>query len=268
MSVWVRLPSYKFRIRRCSEISAPNAFNNALGKGRTSRKNCTYFYPSAPQRTQHHPRRFSNHPKAMASDPSNATVTCPRDGSRWYACDSGSRFVGCCKLDPCKHGCDKNYIGAASFSASSFEQIPEAGCPVAASFYMCSKLSASISSYWGCCKSMACGGFGCPVGDVSPAYVDRPEQFKFYSSMHEQLPVRNTSDTWVDTPLSAPARRTGTLSGPNKDLILTGLSAALFVIIPIAIAVWITSRQVKTRFGKTRRQDETYVLRKLFSSHG
>jgi hypothetical protein len=267
MSVWVQLPSYKSKIRRCSEISAPNAFNKALGKGCTSRQNCTYFYPSARQRTQHHPRRFSNHPKVMASDFPNATVTCPRDGSRWYACDSGPRFVGCCKLDPCKHGCDKNYIGAASFSARSFEQIPDAECPAAANFYMCSKLSASISSYWGCCKSTPCGGFGCPAGDASPAYVDQPEQFKFYSSMHEQLPVGSTSDTWIEKPLSAPARRTGTPSGPNKDLILTGLSAALFVIIPIAIAAWIVSRQVKTRFGKTRCHDETYVLRTL-PSHG
>jgi hypothetical protein len=204
----------------------------------------------------------------MASGLPNEAVTCPRDGSRWYACDSGSRFVGCCKLDPCKHGCDKDYIGAASFSANSFEQIPDAACPVAASFFMCSKSLASVSSYWGCCKSIPCGGSGCPVGDVSPAYMDRPEQFTFYSSVHEQLPGGNASGTWADVPLLAPVRRTGVLSGPNKDLILTGSIAALFVIIPIAIAVWIASRQVKPCFGRTRRHNETYVLRTLMSTHG
>jgi hypothetical protein len=204
----------------------------------------------------------------MESGPSNATVTCPRDGSRWYACDSGSRFVGCCKLDPCKHGCDKNYIGAARFSADSFEQIQDAGCPDQANFYLCSNSVYGISSYWGCCKSNPCGAFGCPVGDAEPAYMDRPEQFRFYRSVREQLPGGNTSDAWVKTPLPAATRRIGSLSGPNKDLILTGLCAALFVLIPAAIALWISSRRLTTRMRRERRHNETYVFELIVSRSG
>jgi hypothetical protein len=217
-----------------------------------------YLYPSVPQCAQRYSQVFSHYPTIMESDLSNATVTCPRDGSRWYACDSGSRFVGCCKLDPCKHGCDQDYVGAASFSKDIMGKFPDASCRKG-TFFSCTNPS-TISSYWGCCKSNPCNDHGCPVRDVEQAYMDRPEQLNFYSNVHEQLPGGYSSNTWENVPLSTSTSHFGQLSGHNKDLILAGLCAALLVVLPIAIAIWISSRNVKTRMSKRRRNNETYVL--------
>jgi hypothetical protein len=195
----------------------------------------------------------------MESGHPNATVSCPRDGSRWYACDSGSRFVGCCKLDPCRHGCDKAYVGAARLRKDISNRVPDVSCHDGL-FYTCFNPSSSIAGYWGCCKSNPCGESGCPIEDIGQAYMDRPEQQSFYSNVYEQLPWSNTSDIWVDSPLQASARHVSRLSGPSKDLILTGLCAALFVVLPVAIAIWISLRNLKSHASKKRRNNETYVL--------
>jgi hypothetical protein len=194
----------------------------------------------------------------MQSNHPNATVTCPRDGSRWYACNSGSRFVGCCKLDPCRYGCDRDYVGAARFQKGIDGQVPDATCHEG-SFYMCSNPSPSIASYWGCCKSNPCSTSGCPVEDVGQAYLDGPEQQSFYSNVYEQSPWANTSDTWVDLPTPASTRYTSKVPGPSKDLVLTGLCAALFVVLPVTIAIWISFRNLKSRASKKRRNNEMYV---------
>jgi hypothetical protein len=89
-------------------------------------------------------------------------VSCPRDGSKWYTCSSGSMFVGCCKHNPCKYGCEASYVGAALLTQDAFDMLPNASCSTGSNFYSCDlgnfneTYRGNQTYYWGCCKSNAC----------------------------------------------------------------------------------------------------------------
>ncbi|RAR05396.1 Poliovirus receptor-related protein 2 [Stemphylium lycopersici] len=105
---------------------------------------------------------------------------CPT-GGKWYACSSGSKFVGCCTADPCSNGCVQGNIRPGAYNISHHGEWPDASCGSASDFYTCD----AGDSFWGCCKSNACRATPpstCAQGDLVPAFLERPEQFSAYAS--------------------------------------------------------------------------------------
>ncbi|KAL6712470.1 hypothetical protein ACN47E_000347 [Coniothyrium glycines] len=105
---------------------------------------------------------------------------CPL-GGQWYACSSGSNFVGCCTTDPCANGCVQGNLRAAGYNISHHGEWPDASCGSASDFFTCS----AGDSFWGCCKTNACAATPpatCTQGDLVPAFMERPEQFNAYVS--------------------------------------------------------------------------------------
>lgn len=59
--------------------------------------------------------------------------TCP-NLSDFYACDFGSRFVGCCQNEPCESGCTD--VEPASFNKDRFKDVTGALCPGESLWYV------------------------------------------------------------------------------------------------------------------------------------
>ncbi|KAF2692065.1 hypothetical protein K458DRAFT_325913 [Lentithecium fluviatile CBS 122367] len=132
--------------------------------------------------------------------------TCSAGGT-WYACDSGSKFVGCCASDPCSIGCSDGNISPGSFDPDQYGKFPDASCGSGSRFYTCT----SGATFWGCCKSNPCSnGSECPVGDLTPAFIDLPAQVQAYqptgsatSSTTSATSTRASQTTAVSTGSSA-----------------------------------------------------------------
>ena len=92
--------------------------------------------------------------------------SCPRGGT-WYACASGSNFVGCCNSEPCGNGCPDGNLAPASFDPNYYGQFPDQQCSSGSRWYTCLKTS---PPFLGCCKSNPCAS-GCPAGDVTAAFL-------------------------------------------------------------------------------------------------
>jgi len=90
---------------------------------------------------------------------------CP-SGGNWYACSSGSLFVGCCRINPCVADCPAGDLEPASFDPAFYGQFPDAEC-VAGQWYTC---SGTTPPFMGCCKSNPCQN-GCPTGDLTPGFL-------------------------------------------------------------------------------------------------
>jgi hypothetical protein len=92
--------------------------------------------------------------------------SCPLGGS-WFACHSGSRFLGCCASDPCQNGCPKRNLKAASFNATDYGQFANQECATG-QFYTCTKTN---PPFLGCCTSNPCDAGQCPQTDLAPAFL-------------------------------------------------------------------------------------------------
>ena len=93
--------------------------------------------------------------------------SCPSGGT-WYACGTGSTFVGCCKSEPCVNGCPAGNLEPASFDPSWYGKFPDQQCPIGSQWYTCALTN---PAFMGCCKSSPCTD-GCPAGDLTAAFLD------------------------------------------------------------------------------------------------
>ena len=199
----------------------------------------------------------------MASPPlSPASITCPRDGSKWYACSTGSMFVGCCKLNPCENGCEAEFVGSALLTKEAFGRLPEANCSSGSTFYSCGAGNTDDTYYWGCCKSYPCFGYqiGCPAGDNGRAFMKYSYQLSEYLKVENQ----NASTAYLgatadEAPLTSKTTFTDSDIGGFNARILVGLCLALLVVLPVAIALWFCYRRLFPRFSKRKQSPERYV---------
>jgi hypothetical protein len=202
--------------------------------------------------------------------PPNTTVVCPRDGSRWYACASGSMFAGCCKLDPCKHarGCEAGYMTSPIFPASVYGGYPDLTCGSASTFYTCTSQTLKDSVFWGCCKSFACGAHeGCPSQDVTQAYMDTQMLRQVIQNVKEFLPVMDAAQNWTEessSPRSSGYEQRG--MSQNYGQMLVSSCLALLLALLVTITIWLCHRSSNSRSGKKWRTPERYILRHLRSS--
>lgn len=99
----------------------------------------------------------------QAFDPS-----CPSGGS-WFACTTGSRFVGCCTgdIDPCNAttSCPQKNLKPASFDTSKYGTFADQSCDANSKWYTC---AGTDPAFMGCCKSNPCST-GCPTKNLTAA---------------------------------------------------------------------------------------------------
>lgn len=130
--------------------------------------------------------------------------TCASGGT-WYACSSGSGFVGCCTSDPCDNGCAQSDLEPVTFDKDDYGTLPGANC-TSALFYTCAN---NTPPFWGCCKSNPCTGGdtpgGCPSADLTGAFIDSPGQSSAFLT---------SSATSTSTSTSASSNAKPTITGP------------------------------------------------------
>lgn len=135
------------------------------------------------------------------------TPSCPA-GGQWYAC-ADSKFVGCCASDPCKNDCAAGSLRPASFPKEQYEQFPDASCESGSKFYTCTGTPGG--PFWGCCKSNPCEQGGCPDGDLTGAFVNKPKQLEAYSLTGFGMSSTSTTMTSKTATLEARTTSTGTV---------------------------------------------------------
>lgn len=93
--------------------------------------------------------------------------SCPA-GGEFYACDYGSRFVGCCTVEPCVNGCAETQLKPASFLKEKYKDVTGALCPGESNWWTC---AGTTPPFLGCCKSNPCTQNGCPSKDLMAAIL-------------------------------------------------------------------------------------------------
>lgn len=101
------------------------------------------------------------------------------NGEPFYACDYGTRFLGCCTrggVDVCANGCELDSLQAASFDQQYYSNITQNDCNTtirAGEWYTCED---TAPPFLGCCASNACMYTGgCPDDQLVPAQLSGNE---------------------------------------------------------------------------------------------
>lgn len=101
-------------------------------------------------------------------------LSCPNGGD-FHICENTKReFIGCCTMDPCADGsglCEKTNLRAASFSESSYLDIPPQSCDSTGGddhFYTC---TANDPPFLGCCTINPCVNMTCPSANLRAAVL-------------------------------------------------------------------------------------------------
>ncbi|KAF2129393.1 hypothetical protein P153DRAFT_431356 [Dothidotthia symphoricarpi CBS 119687] len=162
--------------------------------------------------------------------------TCPLGGD-WYACATGSNFVGCCASDPCTKGCSQGNVYQGGFDKALYGTFPDVGCGTGSVFWSC----AAGTTFWGCCKSDPCAANStCPRVDLVPAYLDRPEQFSAYAST-----IISSSATTSATASSSPSNSD---KGSSNGAVIGGaVGGGIGAALIIGALIWFLCRKRKQR---------------------
>ncbi|KAL6704517.1 hypothetical protein ACN47E_008146 [Coniothyrium glycines] len=108
---------------------------------------------------------------------------CPA-GGKWYACETGTKFIGCCLSDPCKNGCFADQLRPAGVSTTIYNQYPGGSCGGNTDFWTC----LAAPTFWGCCNSDPCqNNSTCRQGDLEPTFMDRPDQLEYFGALNVLL---------------------------------------------------------------------------------
>ena len=102
---------------------------------------------------------------------------CP-DNAPFYACDYGTRFLGCCAdtagTEVCAHGC--SIVQTAGFVKDYYYQVTKNECQSSeGQWYTCQD---TTSPFLGCCKTNPCSEGGCSDQDLVGARLSTNETQK------------------------------------------------------------------------------------------
>lgn len=174
----------------------------------------------------------------------DSPIYCSGAGT-FYACTSGSQFVGCCEstYDACDKGCLDSDVRNVAFDPRLYLKFPDASCGTDSSFYTCSN-----AKFWGCCKSIPCSTeLGCPSEDLIPAYMEDPPQVKFYSDLIRYGFNLASPPVLTRSGFSAPtsvAQATHTKAVSKSDASVSISIALSFAITGcVGLAVWLCYRR-------------------------
>lgn len=129
-------------------------------------------------------------------------VYCLSGEGRYYVCETGSKFVGCCKRSPCYTGCNEEDLLPSYFKASEYGKFPDLVCK-SGKFYTCQ--NAVRDGYSGCCRVDPCqeeSGTGCPPEHVAGAYLPNDtHKAEYYLTLNATSTPRHLNSTdRADTP--------------------------------------------------------------------
>ena len=143
---------------------------------------------------------------------SDLQPSCPQGGT-YYACDYGSRFLGCCTSNPCDKGCPTGGLHVMTFN-TQYTLKAAGACAAGAQWWRCPNMS---SAFIGCCRINACKNNGCPsanlTGAILPGNTQQKAPFKPFNT--------------------AP-------SSSNKTAIIGGVCGAIggLIILVVLLAAW------------------------------
>jgi len=174
------------------------------------------------------------------SDQSLSQLSCP-SGKPFYACDYGTRFLGCCTLegvDVCAKGCEPDNLQAANFNQQYYSNITRNDCNItirAGEWYSCEQTS---PPFLGCCASNACMyAGGCPYAQLVPAQLSENE-----------TEIAPFSPILIHQPTSAK---------PRTGAIVGGVVGSVVFTILVGSIVWYRIRKVrKTIIQQSKVEDD------------
>lgn len=168
----------------------------------------------------------------MSANPYKAFgLSCPNGGD-FHICENTKReFIGCCTVDPCSDGsglCERANLRAASFSESSYLDIPPQSCDSTGGdnhFYTC---TANDPPFIGCCTLNPCVNMTCPSANLRPAVLssDHDDRASFLSPSSSSKDGNSTSP--------AKAASNGLSSAAVAGIVL-GVLAVLILVVGLAL---------------------------------
>lgn len=173
--------------------------------------------------------------------------SCPSGGS-WYACTTGSRFVGCCtgSIDPCneKTSCPQKNLKPASFDISEYGTFPDQTCDADSNWYTC---TGTNPAFMGCCKSNPCSS-GCPTNDLTAASLSVDDAVA--SAFITTSPAAATSKAAATTTPAA-SSSAGDHVGAIAGGAIGGVAGIALVVIGI---IWCFKRRRETQQRELERR--------------
>ncbi|KAJ8115772.1 hypothetical protein OPT61_g2665 [Boeremia exigua] len=153
-------------------------------------------------------------------------------GGRWYTCESGTKFVGCCLADPCQNGCHGDILRPAGRSVALDNQSPGGSCGGQTPFWTCGQ----APTFWGCCNEDPCkNNSTCPLGKLEPTYWDRPDQYEYFKDLNILLSSTEPRPTSIPLPNASSTPSGSSVSSGALIGGIVGGIAGLFAIIGLTV---------------------------------
>ena len=171
----------------------------------------------------------------------NINPSCPK-GGKFYACESGTNFVGCCNAEPCQRGCSDGNLVLTSFNPAAYGTFPDQQCPQGSRWYTCAYTE---PPFMGCCKSNPCGK-GCPEGDLTAGFLDSNPRVAapFLSSNNATSTASEPSSTSASSTEPPPAKG-GAGPGAIAGGVVGGVAFLAFLIL-LAVFLFFRRRKALT----------------------
>jgi hypothetical protein len=124
-------------------------------------------------------------------------------------------------------------------------------CDSGSNFYTCGP-SSHIASFFGCGKSNACVNAACPDGDLTPAFIKRPEEIEIFGDPSvNNIGVPPVTTSSVVLALEPAMTSTSVYNGPgfgrSDAIISASISIAVMVALCASLALWLGWRKSYTR---------------------
>ncbi|KAL6720914.1 hypothetical protein ACLMJK_000013 [Lecanora helva] len=139
---------------------------------------------------------------------SSIHAQCPSN-STFFACDYGTRFLGCClsthsSNEVCGIGCPPSSLTSLSFDKQYYNRVTEGSCGSSeGKWYTCPD---SDPPFLGCCKSNPCQPGGCPYGGLVPATLseNQAQQAAYAPAIEGPSSISSSTSRSSATSSSAP----------------------------------------------------------------
>ncbi|KAI5205968.1 hypothetical protein E4T38_04111 [Aureobasidium subglaciale] len=176
--------------------------------------------------------------------------SCPSGGS-WYACTTGSRFVGCCtgSTDPCDEttSCPQKNLKPASFDVAKYGTFPDQTCDADSNWFTC---AGTNPAFMGCCKSNPCSS-GCPTKDLTAASLSVDEAVASAFMTTSAAATTSTAAATIAPTAAASSFSAGDHVGAIAGGAVGGVAGITLIIIGI---IWCLKRRNQARREERERQ--------------